>query len=325
IGDTLADPEDPRPLPGLQVDEPTMTMLFRVNDGPFAGREGKYVTSRVLRERLFKEAYRNPAIRGLSTDSPDAFEVQGRGELQFAIIIETLRREGSELIASNPSPITREIDGVLHEPLERVVADVPEGAVGAVTERLGPRKGRLVDMQPAGSGRVRLQFLVPSRGLVGFRSEFLTVTRGEGIFSSQFEGWTPWMGPITKRASGAIIADREGETVAYALFQIQDRGTLFFGPNVPVYAGMVVGEHNHPHDLEVNVCRQKKFTNIRAANRDDNVILTPPRVMTLERALEWIDEDELVEVTPKSIRIRKRELDSNLRHKMERDRKRTAG
>ncbi|MFO7156198.1 MAG: translational GTPase TypA [Pseudomonadota bacterium] len=325
IGDTLADPEDPRPLPRLQVDEPTMTMIFRVNDGPFAGREGKYVTSRVLRERLFKEAYRNPAIRVLSTDSPDAFEVQGRGELQFAIIIETLRREGFELIASNPSPITREIDGVLHEPLERVVADVPEGAVGAVTERLGPRKGRLVDMQPAGSGRVRLQFLVPSRGLVGFRSEFLTVTRGEGIFSSQFEGWTPWMGPITKRASGAIIADREGETVAYALFQIQDRGTLFFGPNVPVYAGMVVGEHNHPHDLEVNVCRQKKFTNIRAANRDENVILTPPRVMTLERALEWIDEDELVEVTPKSIRIRKRELDSNLRHKMERDRKRTAG
>lgn len=325
IGDTLADPEDPRPLPRLQVDEPTMTMIFRVNDGPFAGREGKYVTSRVLRERLFKEAYRNPAIRVLSTDSADAFEVQGRGELQFAIIIETLRREGFELIASNPSPITREIDGVLHEPLERVVADVPEGAVGAVTERLGPRKGRLVDMQPAGSGRVRLQFLVPSRGLVGFRSEFLTVTRGEGIFSSQFEGWTPWMGPITKRASGAIIADREGETVAYALFQIQDRGTLFFGPNVPVYAGMVVGEHNHPHDLEVNVCRQKKFTNIRAANRDENVILTPPRVMTLERALEWIDEDELVEVTPKSIRIRKRELDSNLRHKMERDRKRTAG
>ena len=324
IGDTLADPEDPRPLPRLQVDEPTMTMIFRVNDGPFAGREGKYVTSRVLRERLFKEAYRNPAIRVLATDSPDAFEVQGRGELQFAIIIETLRREGFELIASNPSPITREIDGVLHEPLERVVADVPEGAVGAVTERLGPRKGRLVDMQPAGSGRVRLQFLVPSRGLVGFRSEFLTVTRGEGIFSSQFEGWTPWMGPITKRVNGAIIADREGETVAYALFSLQDRGTLFYGPNVPVYAGMVVGEHNHPQDLEVNVCRQKKFTNIRAANRDENIILTPPRVMTLERALEWIDEDELVEVTPKSIRIRKRELDSNLRHKMERDRKRSA-
>ena len=325
IGDTLADPEDPRPLPRLVVDEPTMSMVFRVNDGPFAGREGKYVTSRVLRERLFHEAYRNPAIRVLPTDSPDALEVQGRGELQFAIIIETLRREGYELMVSNPTPITREIDGQLCEPLECVWADVPESAVGAVTERLGLRKGRMVDMQPSGSGRVRLKFYVPSRGLVGFRSEFLTVTRGEGILSSEFHGWTPWMGPISKRLAGAIIADREGETVPYALFSIQERGDLFVGPNVPVYAGMIVGEHNHPTDLEVNVCRTKKFTNIRAANRDENVILTPPRQMNLERALEWIAEDELVEVTPKSIRIRKRELDSNVRHKMERDRKRGTG
>lgn len=196
--------------------------------------------------------------------------------------------------------------------------------MGAVTEKLGPRKGRMVEMQPSGSGRMRLQFHIPSRGLVGFRSEFLTITRGEGILSSEFEGWTPWMGPISKRPSGAIIADREGETVPYALFSIQERGDLFVGPNVPVYAGMVVGEHNHPTDLEVNVSRTKKFTNIRAAGRDENVILTPPRIMGLEQALEWIAEDELVEVTPKSIRIRKRELDSNLRHKADRDRKRSA-
>lgn len=324
IGDTLASPEDPRPLPRLEVDEPTMSMVFRVNDGPFAGREGKYVTSRVLRERLFREAYRNPAIRVLPTDSADALEVQGRGELQFAIIIETLRREGYELIASNPTPIVKEEKGVRYEPLERLWVDVPEGVVGAVTERLGPRKGRMVEMQPSGSGRMRLQFHIPSRGLVGFRSEFLTVTRGEGILSSEFEGWTPWMGPISKRSSGAIVADREGETVPYALFSLQDRGELFVGPNVPVYAGMVVGESNQPYDLEVNVCRTKKHTNIRAAGRDENVILTPPRLMGLEQALEWIAEDELVEATPKSIRIRKRELDSNLRHKAERDRKRSA-
>jgi GTP-binding protein len=324
IGDTVASPQDPTPLPRLEVDEPTMSMIFRVNDGPFAGKEGKYVTSRNLRERLYRESYRNPAIRVLDTETPDAFEVQGRGELQLAIIIETMRREGYELTASNPIPLTKEIDGVLHEPVELLHADVPETSVGAVTERLGPRKGRMVDMQPAGSGRTRLQFRVPARGLIGFRNEFLNATRGEGIVSSQFDSWEPWMGPISKRSNGAIIADRDGETVAYALFSLQDRGTLFFGPGVPVYPGMVVGENSHPTDLEVNVSRSKKHTNIRAAGRDENVILTPPRAMSLERALEWIAEDELVEVTPKSVRIRKRELDPHLRHKADRDRKREA-
>lgn len=324
IGDTVASPAAPVALPRLHVDEPTMGMIFRVNDSPFAGKEGKYVTSRNLRERLYRESYRNPAIRVLDTETPDAFEVQGRGELQLAIIIETMRREGYELMASNPVPLTREIDGVLHEPMELVHADVPETSVGAVTERLGPRKGRMVDMHPMGSGRTRVKFRVPARGLIGFRNEFLTITRGEGIFSTEYDGMEPWQGPIAKRQSGSIVADREGETVAYALFSIQERGILFFGAGVPVYCGMVVGENSHPLDLEVNVSRSKKLTNLRAAGKDDNVILTPPRVMGLERALEWIAEDELVEVTPKNIRIRKKELDPNLRHKADRDRKRAA-
>jgi len=322
IGDTIADLEDPVALPRLHVDEPTMMMVFRVNDGPFAGKEGKYVTSRNLRDRLQREAYRNPAIKVLETDTPDAFQVIGRGELQLAVIIETMRREGYELTASNPVPITKTEGDQVMEPMELLYADVPETAVGAVTERLGPRKGRMVDMQPIGSSRTRLKFRIPARGLVGFRNEFLTVTRGEGIMSHEFDGWEPWAGAIPKRQSGSIVADREGETVAYALFSIQERGSLFYGPGVPCYNGMVIGEHSHPNDLEVNVCREKKLTNIRAAGRDENVILTPPREISLEKALEWIAEDELVEVTPKSVRIRKRELDPHARYKVERDRKR---
>jgi GTP-binding protein len=322
IGDTIAHAERPVALPRIAVDEPTMSMIFRVNDGPFAGKEGKYVTSRNLRERLFRERYKNPSIRVLETETPDAFQVIGRGELQLAVIIETMRREGFELTASNPTPLTKEIDGVLHEPMELLVVDVPDWAVGAVTERLGPRKGRMIDMRQLGSSRTRLQFRVPARGLIGFRNEFLTVTRGEGILSSQFDGWEPWAGAIPKRTSGSIIADREGVTVPYALFYVQERGTLFYGPGVPVYNGMVVGEHSHPNDIEVNICREKKLTNIRAAGRDENVILTPPREMGLEKALEWIADDELVEVTPKSVRIRKRDLDPTVRYKTERDRKR---
>src|SRR5215813_11048788 len=322
IGDTIADPEHPVPLERIHVDEPTMSMIFKVNDGPFAGREGKYVTSRNLRERLQREAYRNVAIRVQDTDSPDAFQVVGRGELQLAVIIETMRREGYELTASNPEPVTKEIDGVVHEPMELMVCDVPEASVGAVTERLGPRKGRMTDMSALGSGRTRLTFRIPARGLVGFRSEFLTITRGEGIMSSQFDGYEPWFGYIPKRSNGAIVSDRQGDTVPYALFSIQERGTLFVGPGVQVYEGMIIGENAHPSDLNVNACREKKLTNIRAAGRDENVILTPPREMSLERALEWIAPDELVEVTPKSVRMRKRVLATGERFKADRDRKR---
>jgi GTP-binding protein len=238
------------------------------------------------------------------------------------VIIETMRREGYELTASNPEPITKTIEGIVHEPMELLVCDVPEGAVGAVTERLGPRKGRMVDMGTIGSGRTRLQFRIPARGLVGFRNEFLTITRGEGIASSQFDGYEPWFGYLPRRTNGAIISDRLGDTVAYSLFSIQERGALFYGPGVQVYEGMIIGEHAHPSDLNVNCCRGRKLTNIRAANRDENVILSPPREMGLEKALEWIAEDELVEVTPKSVRLRKRLLAGGERYKADRDRKR---
>jgi GTP-binding protein len=324
IGDTLADTEAPVALPRITVDEPTMMMVFRVNDGPLAGREGKYVTSRNLRERLYREAYRNVSIRVEDTDTPDAFRVVGRGELQLAVIIENMRRDGYELTASNPEPLVREVDGQIHEPMELMVCDVPESAVGAVTERLGPRKGRMMDMTPLGSGRTRLQFRIPARGLVGFRSEFLTITRGEGILSSQFDGYEPWFGHIPRRSNGAIVSDRAGETVPYALFSIQERGALFVGPGVSVYDGMIIGEHAHPSDLNVNACREKKLTNVRAAGRDENVILTTPRDMTLERSLEWIGPDELVEVTPKSVRLRKRQLTSGERYRADRERKRDA-
>jgi GTP-binding protein len=325
IGDTISDAEAPVALERISVDEPTMSMIFRVNDGPFAGREGKYVTSRNLRERLFREAYKNVAIRVEETDTPDAFKVVGRGELQLAVIVETMRREGYELTVSNPEPVVKVVDGVTHEPMELLYCDLPDTSVGAVTERLGPRKGRMMDMGSLGSGRTRLVFRVPSRGLVGFRNEFLTVTRGEGIMSTQFDGYEPWMGGIPKRTLGAIVSDREGESIPYAMFKVQERGALFVGPNVQVYTGMVVGEHVHPNDIDVNITREKKLTNIRAAGRDENVILTPPREMGLEKAIEWIAQDELVEVTPKNVRIRKRHLDPQTRYKLERDRKREMG
>ena len=325
IGDTIADPEHPIPLERIHVDEPTMSMIFKVNDGPFAGREGKYVTSRNLRERLHREAYRNVSIRVFDTATPDAFRVIGRGELQLAVIIETMRREGFELTASNPVPLTKEINGELHEPMELMVCDVPQTSVGVVTERMGPRKGRMVEMQNIGSSRVRLNFRIPARGLVGFRNEFLTVTRGEGIMSSQFDGYEPWQGKIPKRNNGAIVSDREGETVAYGLFDLQERGDLFVGAGVPVYEGMICGENAHPLDLDVNVCRAKKLTNIRTVSKDENVVLTPPREMSLEKALEWINEDELVEVTPKSVRLRKKTLPSGDRYRLDRERKRTDG
>ena len=322
IGDTLSDPSFPVALPRISVEEPTMSMIFKVNDGPFAGKEGKYVTSRNIRERLYREAYKNVSIRVEETDTPDAFKVVGRGELQLAVIVENMRREGYEVTVSNPEPILKTLEGEIHEPMELLVCDVPDDAVGAITNNLGPRKGRMVDMQPLGSGRTRLQFRVPARGLIGFRGEFLTLTRGEGIMSSQFDGYEPWQGRIEKRKSGAIVSDRVGEVVAYACFYGQERGALFVKPGDPVYTGMIVGEHSHDNDLDFNICKEKKLTNIRAAGRDDNILLTPPRDMSLEKALEWIAEDELVEVTPQSIRLRKKFLDPTTRYKLERDRKR---
>ncbi len=321
IGDTIADLANPVALPRISVEEPTMSMVFKVNDGPFAGKEGKYVTSRNIRERLFREAYRNVSIRVEETDTPDAFKVVGRGELQLAVIVENMRREGYELTVSNPEPILKTVGGETHEPMELLVCDLPEDGVGGVTQSMGSRKGRMVDMQPLGSGRTRLQFRVPARGLIGFRGEFLTLTRGEGIMSSQFDGYEPWQGRIEKRKTGAIVADRIGDVVAYACFYAQERGALFVKPGDPVYPGLVVGEHSHEGDLDFNICKEKKLTNIRAAGRDENVILTPPRIMSLEMALEWIAEDELVEVTPQSVRLRKKFLDQTLRYKMERDRK----
>ncbi|MBS1151475.1 MAG: GTP-binding protein [Myxococcaceae bacterium] len=288
IGDTICEKERPLALPRIKVDEPTMMMMFKVNE----------------------------------TEFPDSFKVVGRGELQLAVIIETMRREGFELTASNPEPVTKEVDGVKHEPMELMVCDVPETSVGVVTERLGPRKGRMVDMGQLGGGRTRLQFRIPARGLVGFRSEFLTITKGEGIMSSQFDGYEPWFGYIPRRSNGAIISDRMGDTVPYALFSIQERGKLFVTNGIPVYEGMIIGENAHPSDLDVNCCREKKLNNIRAAGRDENVILVPPQEMGLEKCLEWIGEDELVEVTPKSVRMRKRQLAFNSRYRADRDRKR---
>ena len=324
IGDTISDPACPVALPRITVEEPTMSMVFRVNDGPFAGRESKYVTSRNIRERLRREAYKNVSIRVEDTETPDAFKVVGRGELQLAVIVENMRRDGYELTVSNPEPILKTVGGQVHEPMELLVCDVPDDAVGGITQNMGPRRGRMVDMQPLGSGRTRLQFRLPARGLVGFRGEFLTLTRGEGIMSSQFDGYEPWQGRIEKRTTGAIVSDREGVVVAYACFYGQERGALFVKPGDPVYTGMIVGEHGHDNDLDFNICKEKKLTNIRAAGRDENILLTPPREITLERALEWIAEDELVEVTPKSIRLRKRFLDPNIRYKLERDRKKGA-
>jgi GTP-binding protein len=324
IGDTIADIANPVALPRISVEEPTMSMVFKVNEGPFAGKEGKYVTSRNIRERLYREAYKNVSIRVEDTETPDAFKVVGRGELQLAVIVENMRREGYELTVSNPEPVLKKINGETHEPMELLVCDLPTEGVGGVTQTMGNRKGRMVDMQPLGSGRTRLQFRVPARGLIGFRGEFLTLTRGEGIMSSQFDGYEPWQGRIDKRKTGAIVADRVGEVVAYAANYCQERGSLFVKPGDPVYPGMIVGEHSHEGDLDYNICKEKKLTNIRAAGRDENVMLTPPREMGLEIALEWISEDELVEVTPRSIRLRKKFLDQTMRYKMERDRKKGA-
>jgi GTP-binding protein len=312
IGDTIVDCPDTSPLPRIRVDEPTMAMNFCVNTGPYAGEDGKYVTSRNLRERLQREAMMNVAIRIEDTDAADVMRVVGRGELQLSILVETMRREGYELMLSRPEVVVRRIDGKLHEPEEQLFVDIPTDLLGPVSELLGPRKAKMIDMAPTGD-RSRLTYVVPTRGLIGFHSDFLTETRGMGIMNTIFNGWIPWQGPIPARRTGALVADREGAATPYALFGLQPRGVLFIAPGTRVYEGMIVGERNRSIDIDVNVCREKKLTNIRAAGRDENVILSPPRQLTLEKSIEFIAEDELIEVTPKFIRLRKRVLRSNQR------------
>jgi GTP-binding protein len=308
IGDTVADLDDPRPLPPLRVDEPTIAMIFGANNSPWAGREGEFVTSRKLRERLFHEQRKNVSLRVEETESPDSFKVTGRGEFQLAIVIETMRREGYELQVSKPTVITREIDDVLQEPVELLMIDIPEEYIGIVSQLLAARRGKMSKMVHGGHRRVRLEFSVPSRGLIGFRSRFLTDTRGTGIMNALFDGWAPWHGSIQARSNGAMVADREGVATPYAVFHLQERGILFIAPGTRVYEGMIVGEYSRGNDLNVNVCREKKLTNIRAAGRDENILITPHRGMGLEEGIEWIAEDELVEVTPQSIRLRKKIL-----------------
>ena len=308
IGETIADPENPVALEVMHIDEPTVSMLFSSNISPFAGREGRFVTSTQLRERLWKERRGNVAIRVEETDSPDTFKVSGRGELQLAILIEMMRREGFELEVSKPQVITREKDGQTLEPMEHLVVDVPEEFIGAVTQKLGPRKAQMVKMVNHGTGRVRLEYRIPSRGLIGYRSEFLTDTRGTGLLNHLFDGWAEWQGDIPHRANGALVADREGKTTSYAIDHLQPRGVLFLGPGEAVYEGQVVGENARDNDLDVNITKEKKLTNVRSSTSDEAVRLTPPRLMNLEQSLEWVRDDELLEITPKSLRLRKKSL-----------------
>jgi GTP-binding protein len=308
IGDTIADRENPKPLPPLRIDEPTIAMVFSANNSPWAGREGEFVTSRKLRERLLYEERKNVSLRVTETPQPDSFQVTGRGEFQLAIVIETMRREGYELQVSKPTVVTRQINATLHEPVELLVIDIPEEYIGVVSQLLAMRRGKMTKMIHAGSSRVRLEFSVPSRGLIGFRSRFLTDTRGSGIMNTLFDGWAPWQGPIQSRQNGAMVADREGLSTPYAVFHLQERGVIFIPPGARVYEGMIVGEYSRDVDLNVNICREKKLTNIRAAGRDENIIITPHREMGLEGGIEWIADDELVEVTPASIRLRKKIL-----------------
>jgi len=313
IGDTVCSPEEPRRLPRIAVEEPTLSMVFSVNTSPFSGREGRFVTSRQIRQRLEKELLHNVSIR-VDFPSPESFVVKGRGELQLAILIETMRREGYELSVAMPEVITRTMDGALYEPVELLVADVPEEFVGVVTQQAGMRKGKMVRMQNS-RGRVRLEFRVPSRGLIGFRSQFLTDTRGTGLAHQVFDGYEPWMGPMTRRPTGALVADRKGTATAYALYHLQPRGVLFIPEGTQVYEGMIVGENARDVNLDVNVTKEKKLTNIRAAGADEAIRLIPPRVLTLETAIEFIKEDELIEVTPKSLRLRKKVLEASRRPK----------
>ena len=313
IGDTISDNENPEPLPRIMVDDPTVSMLFYVNDSPFAGKEGKFLTTRHLSERLDKEMLRNVSLQILSTKKTNVFEVRGRGELQMAILIETMRREGYEFMVSKPQVITKEKNGKILEPMEKVFLDVPEDKIGILTEKLSARKGRMTNLQNHGTGRVNLEFSIPSRGLIGFRSQFMTDTNGAGIMNKLFDGHASWFGPIPQRNSGALVSDRNGKVTTYACIGMVDRGELFLNVGTEVYRGMIIGERNRDGDLNINITREKKLTNMRASGSDNTITLRPPKQLSLDQCIEFIAEDELVEVTPENIRLRKMELDQNKR------------
>ena len=313
IGETITDVEAPRPLPVIQIDEPTIAMQMTINTSPFYGKEGTYVSSRHLRERLDKELLTNVSIQVEPGQGPDSFRVLGRGELQLAILIESMRREGYELMVGNPEILTREIRGTTHEPLEQLTVDCPESYLGVVMEQLGLRKGKMNKMVNHGSGRVRLEFLVPTRGMIGLRSELLTDTRGTVILNSLFHGYIPWQGEIPARLTGSLVADRAGRATGYAIYNLQERGEIFVAPGTPVYEGMVVGENARSDDMNVNITKEKRLTNMRAAGADDAIRLVPPRILNLEQAIEFVRDDEWVEVTPQSIRLRKKILPANQR------------
>ena len=313
IGDTMSDNESPDPLPRIQVDEPTVSMLFYVNDSPFAGQDGKFLTTRHISERLNRETLSNVSLQVTATERPNVFEVRGRGELQMAILIETMRREGYEFMVSKPQVITKSENDKVLEPMEKVFLDVPEDKVGIITEKLSGRKGKMTNLQNHGTGRVNLEFSIPSRGLIGFRSQFMTDTQGAGIMNKLFDGYQPWFGPIPQRNSGALVADRNGKVTTYACIGMVDRGELFVSVGTDVYDGMIIGERNRDGDLNLNITREKKLTNMRASGSDNTVTLRPPRQLSLDQFIEFIAEDELVEVTPENLRLRKMELDQNKR------------
>ncbi|HYZ28127.1 MAG TPA: translational GTPase TypA [Thermoleophilaceae bacterium] len=315
IGETLADPDDPRPLPVITVDEPSISVVIGINTSPLAGQDGTKLTARQVRARLDQELVGNVSIRVLDTERPDAWEVQGRGELQLAVLVELMRREGFELTVGQPRVVTRDIDGRIHEPIERLAIDIPEEYVGVVTQLLALRKARLEQMVNHGTGWVRMEYLVPARGLIGFRTEFLTETRGTGLLHHVFDRWEPWVGDLRTRPSGSLVADRRGTTASFALFNLQERGALFVGPGEEVYEGMIVGENSRADDLDVNAVKEKHLTNIRSSTADVLVRLVPPRKLSLDQALEFLRDDECVEVTPENVRLRKVELDKNDRVK----------
>lgn len=315
IGDTICDYNNPEKIPFVDIDEPTVSMTFSVNNGPFAGKEGEFITSRHIRDRLFKELDRNVSLRVRETETPDSFEVSGRGELHLSVLIETMRREGFELLVSRPKVIIKEIDGVKSEPIERLVVNVPDDCVGNVIEKLGRRKAEMINMEPAEEGHTKIEFRIPARGIIGYRTEFLTDTKGEGTMNHIFDSYEPFKGEVQARVRGTIVAFENGKSITYGLYNAQDKGELFIGPGVEVYEGMIVGLNSRGEDLAINVCKEKHLTNTRASGSDDALRLVPPIQMSLEKAIEFIQDDELVEVTPKSIRLRKKILNNKDRER----------